>query len=60
MGRRAVTVIPFFKVMDEVNKPLIGTVQGFMGRRAVQVIRFFRVMDWVGKGYFFPKPVSAC
>ncbi len=60
MGRRAVLVIPFFRVMDDVSKLLIRPVQGFMGRRAVPVIRFFRVMDWVGKGYFFPKPVFAC
>jgi Na+/H+-dicarboxylate symporter len=38
MGRRAVPVIRFFRVMDEVSKLLIGTVQGSMGRRAVPVI----------------------
>jgi hypothetical protein len=35
MGRRAVPVIRFFRVMDEVSKLLIRTVQGSMGRRAV-------------------------
>ncbi len=49
MGRRAVPVIRFFKVMDEVSKLLTGAVLDSMGRRAVPVIRFFRVMDEVSK-----------
>ncbi len=49
MGRREVPIICFFRVMDEVRKLLIGTVQGPMRRRAVPVIHFFRVMDDVSK-----------
>ncbi len=40
MSRRAVPVIRFFRVMDEVSKLLIKTVLGSM-RRAVPVIHFF-------------------
>ncbi len=49
MGRRAVPVIRFFIVIDEVSKLLIGAVLGSMGRRGVPAISFFRVMDGMSK-----------